>query len=59
MLDKFIIFKSFMGIFLAVYFISDKKIVNYLFLLVLFGVLVFLKEELWVLFIVINFFLCI
>lgn len=48
-----------MGIFLAVYFISDKKIVNYLFLLVLFGVLVFLKEELWVLFIVINFLLCI
>lgn len=59
MLDKFIIFKSFMGIFLAVYFISDKKIVNYLFLLVLFGVLVFLKEELSVMFIVINFFLCI
>lgn len=56
MLDKFIIhvLKSFMGIFPAVHFTSDKKIVNYLLLLVSLGVSVLPKEELSALFTVIN-----
>lgn len=59
MLDEFIKLKSFMGIFPAVHFTSDKKkIVNYLLLLVSLGVSVLPKEELSAMFTVINLSLC-
>lgn len=55
MLDEFIKLKSFMGIFPAVHFTSDKKkIVNYLLLLVSLGVSVLLSA----MFTVINLSLC-